>query len=117
LNEGHDWNAFISMLDIRAGQSVIWKQLVENVPTDGSSLGMFSSTGAFNISGCIASLIDGDGDFESIETVPYNNLFANLFANTPVISVNGLILISNPSEGCYIGMFAGCTNLTNMPMF
>ena len=119
LDEGHHWlyAAATVGIPVTTGQSVIWKQLAADVPTNNKTIGTFSATCAFNISGCIASLIDCNGDFENIETVPCVNLFSGLFKNTPVVSVNDLTLIFNSSAGCYKEMFKGCTSLTNMPMF
>lgn len=114
IDEGHHWQQSNIIISVSAGKSVIWKQSSDYVPTDNTSIGLFHSTGAFNISGSIASLIDGDGDFESIETVPYNNLFAELFKGNPIIDASDLYLIG-PSEGCYKSMFENCNNLLNRP--
>ena len=63
------------------------------------------------------SLISGDS-FTSVNELTETNTFGNLFKDcTGLTSAENLILPATTlAEGCYYGMFSGCTNLTTAPV-
>ena len=77
------------------------------------SAGSISTTATVNISGNIMSLTNGD-NFENAELTEESQ-FESLFANWSIISAKNLILPTNVTEGCYAGMFNGCTTLVEAP--
>lgn len=104
---------------INAGDKVLWKG--EGKQMYGSN---FSSTGNFNVSGNIMSMLYGDNFenqtfFPSTSTYPYvsDSNFKRLFLNcTKVISANNLKLPATTlTSDCYWEMFYGCTSLTTSP--
>lgn len=77
----------------------------------------FMSSGNFNVSGNIMSLIDGD-DFANADlTKSYDFEFQELFYNCiKLINAKNLILpITTPSVYCYVDMFENCTGLITAP--
>ena len=80
--------------------------------------GYFTSTGQFNVSGNIMSLIYAD-DFQNKTTFSSSNdnTFANLFCNADkLISAEHLVLPATTlANDCYNSMFEGCTSLTTAP--
>ena len=89
------------------------------VPQDHGILGIgcFSSTGKYNVSGNIMSLLF-ESDFINLNDLPkeYTNAFYELFAETKLVDASNLILPSNIlSDSCYHGMFRACTSLTAAP--
>ena len=98
---------------INAGDKVLWKG-VGNV-LNGSG---FSSTGNFNASGNVMSMLYGD-NFVNQTTFPSNvqSIFNALFMNnTKVVSAENLVLPATTlAQSCYSNMFNGCTALTTAP--
>ena len=80
--------------------------------------GYFTSTGQFNVSGNIMSLIYGD-DFKNKTTLSSSNTdaFAYLFykANKLITAEHLVLLATTLPDGCYQGMLANCTSLTTAP--
>ena len=80
--------------------------------------GFRDSTAIFEADGNIMSLIDSDG-FVTATTLTRANIdtFSHLFACcTGLTSTEKLILPATTlANGCYYGMFSGCTNLTTAP--
>lgn len=83
-----------------------------------STQGYFTSTGQFNVSGNIMSLIYAD-DFKNKTTLSSSNssAFMYLFYNTnKLISAEHLVLPATTlSDNCYAHMFKGCSSLTTAP--
>lgn len=102
---------------VHAGSKILFKGIGTTLYLYGVGLTIPSSTGNFNISGNIMSLLYGD-DFannSSILTASMNGLFKN---NTKIVSAEHLILpneISTNNSNCYVNMFSGCTSLTIAP--
>lgn len=83
-----------------------------------STQGYFTSTGQFNVSGNIMSLLYAD-DFQNQTTLSSSNssTFAYLFYNAnKLISAEHLVLPATTlATLCYSDMFNGCTSLTTAP--
>ena len=99
---------------ITAGNKVLWKGLGTSFYNPMFESGAkFVSTGRFNVSGNINSLIYGDDFKDSLTTGLLGALFFN---NTNLVSAKNLILPATTlvSE-CYYRMFFGCDSLTSAP--
>ena len=83
-----------------------------------STQGYFTSTGRFNVSGNIMSLLYED-DFKNKTTLSSSNTeaFEYLFYNAnKLISAEHLVLPATElADACYQGMFANCSSLTTTP--
>lgn len=81
-----------------------------------STQGYFTSTGQFNVSGNIMSLLYED-NFQNQTTLLSSYTFANLFYNVDkLISAEHLVLPATTlSDWCYAYMFNGCSSLTTAP--
>ena len=81
-----------------------------------STEGYFTSSGQFNVSGNIMSLIYAD-DFKNKTTLQSSNTFDNLFCNAnKLISAEHLVLPATTlADSCYENMFNYCTSLTKAP--
>ena len=104
---------------IPAGSKMIF-DCYEPAPADvagNGGIGRFSSTGRFNVSGNIGSILEGymgmNQTYFSLATAQFAELF---YACTHLISAEHLYL---PPEtiigGCYRSMFSGCSSLTKAP--
>ena len=121
---------------ISEGNKVLWKgvgvQYCSNTdPYPGSNFGQgyFSSTGRFNISGNIMSMLFGDNFIDKVEfperiTTGYGaGAFSYLFGhlnpqlrNCGIVSAKNFILPATTlTDYCYSNMFIGCTALTAAP--
>lgn len=76
----------------------------------------FTSTGKFNVSGNIMSLLYED-DFQNKTTLQSSSTFRRLFANAnKLVSAEHLVLPATTlDERCYGHMFLCCTSLTKAP--
>ena len=128
IDNGATWNTTtidntaqtITTPTINTGDKVLWKgvgkQMTKSQHDDNFS--RFSSTGNFNVSGNIMSLLYGD-EFANQVVFPsgstYN--FCSLFRyNNKLISVENLILPATTLKNyCYYYMFYGCAALTTAP--
>ena len=102
---------------IAKGGKVLWKGIGNATAKNTAYCSYFSSTGNFNASGNIMSLLYGD-NFQNQTTLPNSmNSFAKLFGNeTKLISVLNLTLPATTlTEYCYTYMFQNCTSLTTAP--
>ena len=81
-----------------------------------STQGYFTSTGKFNVSGNIMSLLYAD-DFQNKTTLSWSQTFYYLFYNAnKLVSAEHLVLPANTlTEYCYASMFEGCTSLATAP--
>ena len=105
---------------ITAGNKVLWKGVGKQMAkgTSSNDFSYFSSTGNFNVSGNVMSLLYGDNfqNNTSFNSGSYYN-FANIFENaTKLTDAVKLILPATTLESsCYEYMFYGCTSLTTAP--
>jgi hypothetical protein len=103
---------------IASGDSVLWKGIGTSY-SDGNSMyntSRFSSTGLFNISGNIMSLLYGDA-FEDKTSLQENiGAFWYLFCFAGIVSAENLLLPATTlSANCYNAMFSSCANLVSAP--
>lgn len=98
---------------ISAGSSVLWKG-------SGTSMGnsnnysVFSSTGMFECSGNVMSLLYDD-NFEEQLAIPSSYCFYGLFNQCAKLKTAPELPATTLTYACYRSMFYGCTNLTTAP--
>ena len=119
IDDGNTWVNLPVNTDtptISSGNKIMFKATNPSI-TSNYGIGTFSSTGNFNVSGNIMSLLYGD-DFDSqtsLNNLPYT--FVELFYScSKVIDVSDLILPATTlANYCYFYMFFACTNLISTP--
>ena len=81
-----------------------------------STQGYFTSTGKFNVSGNIMSLLYAD-DFQNKTTLSSSDTFSYLFYHVDkLLSAEHLVLPATTlTNNCYGNMFDGCSSLTTAP--
>ena len=108
LDNGATWatlSADSSTPMVTTGSKVLWKG------------NYFSSTGKFNTSGNIMSLMHGDDFEDKTDLTGSDYCFCKVFSgcsnliNTPGLALPATVL----SSGCYAYMFHECTSLTTSP--
>ena len=110
---------------VYSGDKIIWKasafrdNYLPGIHTDSiNGIGTFTSTGKFNVSGNVMSLIYADNFIgnNSLSPLP-DNAFSSLFKdNTNLIDASNLILPATTLQPyCYRRMFSGCTSLVAIP--
>ncbi|WP_295590248.1 hypothetical protein [uncultured Methanobrevibacter sp.] len=121
LDSGSSWNTLnrnTQSPTVSAGQKIMWKESLTPIPYYGG-VGVFSSTGRFNIEGNIMSLLYSDNFIGQTSIVDKKYVFSCMFSdNRNVINTNKLVLPSTNLSGatnCYFRMFSGCTSLTTAP--
>ena len=104
---------------INAGSKVLWKGVGIRMAyiDSGNNYSKFTSTGNFNVSGNIMSLLYGDNfarqtSFASGSQYTFCNLFSSC---TKLISAGNLILPAT-TLACYLWMFSGCSSLQTSPV-
>ena len=115
LDSGTSWNTLSANTNITVsnGDKVLFKG--ERASTT-ESIGQFSMTGKFNISGNIMSLLFGDNFEGKADLTGYNNAFEYLFQKASIIDASKLILPATKlSTYCYGRMFWGCKNIKTAP--
>ena len=136
LDNGQTWEtleADVASPVIRAGEKIIWKAVSSTLsederfsdfdtigPGDYSGIGIFSSTGQFNVEGNIASLVAGDyfTDSSLMNLDSYqSNYFQELFmeCNTLINAENLILPYNSIIYRYYCSMFSSCTNLVTAP--
>lgn len=98
---------------INAGDSVLWKGKGRRVSnnTYANNRSKFSSTGKFDVSGILVSLIFDD--FSEDSTISQQHAFSGLFQQSQVVNADRLIFPTNITDHCYRNTFDGCTYLVN----
>ena len=106
---------------IAQGEKVLWKGEGNAISREEQYSSAFSSTGRFNVSGSLMSLVYGD-NFRGQTALPdvgtSNSFgFGYIFKNcTKLVSAENLLLPATTlTAACYQGMFKGCTALTTVP--
>ena len=121
LDNGTTWNELESgnsTSTISSGDSIIWRGARDAGSSSGNrGIGKFSSTGRFDASGNILSLLYGD-NFTNYTSIPNDSYcFYELFNNcTKIVNTEHIIMSDNTYEHCYESMFYGCTALTTTPV-
>ena len=113
-NSGKTWTEGNS-IEVSNGDKVMWKGTM--TPQLSNGIGTFSATGNFDVQGNVMSLLFGDnykGQTDLTEKIfAFYELFYN---NTKIVNAENLYLPATIlANGCYIGMFHGCTNLITVP--
>jgi len=100
---------------VSTGNKILFKKTNPTI-TDGYGIGTFSSTGRFNVSGNIMSLLYGDNFENQTSLSGKNYVFAQMFYNCKnIVNTSHLILPTTLSDYCYSMMFGGCSALTSTP--
>lgn len=114
LDGGETWTYLTNDTNtptVQAGNKIIWKG---NGARGNNGIGQFSSSGRFNASGNILSLVYGD-DYSGKTSVG-NYEFKYLFASSEIVSAENLLLPATTlGQYCYESMFNTCTRLTTAP--
>ena len=113
-------------VNVSEGDKVMWKGDATQLGFEDEYSGdvfwsFFLSTCEFDVQGNVMSLLYGD-DFKGKTTIENDYAFASLFSDfnreksCEVVNAKNLSLPSETlADGCYGGMFYGCTNLTTAP--
>ncbi len=117
-DNGSTWTSLQSRTStptISGGKKVFFKATGLTVNTT-NGIGRFSATTSFSVEGNPMSLVSGDS-FANADTIPNNNQFRRLFYNiTGLTNAENLVLPATTlTNGCYYGMFYGCSKLIKGP--
>ena len=104
---------------LKEGEKVYWRGIGQTYASGPSNYSKFSSTGRFNVSGNINTLLGGNHP-ETIDISNFYNAYytyCHLFSGViGLIDASCLILPAKKvSYYGYYGMFSGCTNLISAP--
>ena len=101
---------------VSAGSKIMFKATTPSISSTGG-MGTFSSTGKFNVSGNIMSMLYGDDFVDKIDLTYKDYAFYNLFNRcTNLVEAHNLILPATTLDDyCYQSMFDSCTSLTSAP--
>ena len=118
LDNGTTWTSLSAGTNtptVSAGNKIMFKASNPSISTS-YGIGTFSSTGKFNVSGNIMSLLYGD-DFIGQTDLQGNYQFYKLFqSNTNIVDASQLIMPATTLVTyCYQYMFEGCSSLTTAP--
>ena len=99
---------------VQAGDKIMWKAS-RLTPQSYVGIGTFSSTGKFNATGNIMSLLYGD-NYVGQTSLRYEYAFYGLYNNSRIVNAGNLFLPAiTLAQGCYESIFSGCTSLTTAP--
>lgn len=118
-DSGATWSepsSAITTSTISSGDTVLWKGSGMNLSN--SFIGIFSSTGNFDVQGNVMSLHFSDNFSGQTDLTDYPRAFMGLFSGcTTVINAENLVLPATTlSYGCYRNMFLNCTNMVAVPI-
>ena len=136
-NTSQGINAPANELEYSTGQQV-WRRLPNNIASpaintgeriylrgnatvgdaanDILGIGFFNISRPCNVGGNIMSLLFNDDFEDKTDLTGYGKAFFGLFTQQSIVNASELILPATTlTEGCYYGMFAGCTLLTTAP--
>ena len=109
---GSTWTAFTEPVSVNTGGKVMFRNN-GTAWTDSSLQSHFTTTGSFDLSGNIMSLVDNT---VQTTTIPINNCFKLLFYQCGIVNAGYLELAATTlAQNCYAYMFQGCTSLTTAP--
>lgn len=105
---GRTWNRFDSPIEVSAGQFVVMRG------DNWSNSGFFSTTGKFNLSGNIMSIVDSS--LETTELPMDFGCFESVFSGCGIVDASLLELPATTlNDECYCDMFSDCTSLVAAP--
>ena len=116
LDNGSTWTELTSggTPTVHSGDTIMWKS--ELIADEYAGIGMFASTGQFEVEGNIMSMKYGDnfsGQTELTDDYAFYRLFSGC---TGLTSAENLVLPATTlASWCYSNMFNGCTSLTTAP--
>lgn len=118
IDNGDTWEILNSISPIiNKGDVIMWKSNIipASDPSGNRGIGVFNSTGKFNVSGNVMSLLYGDVDQFDLSSKPYA-LYGLFDGCTTIISAKNLKFPANIlSKCCYQAVFRGCSNLIEAP--
>ena len=119
LDEGNTWTSLSKGTNtptVSAGNKIMFKKANPSI-SYAVGIGTFSSTGKFNISGNIMSILYGDDFIGKTYLTGKYYAFSRLFKGcSNVVDTSNLILPATTLiDECYSNMFEGCTSLTTAP--
>ena len=123
LDSGSTWTTLLANTatpTITTGNKVLWKgELIPSTNiSSGVGIGIFSSTGRFNLGGNAMSLLYGDNFRGQTSLSGKDYAFTSLFSGcSGLINAERLSLPATTlSLECYAHMFSGCVNLEKVPV-
>lgn len=123
LDSGSTWTTLLANTatpTITTGNKVLWKgELIPSTNiSSGVGIGIFSSTGRFNLGGNAMSLLYGDNFRGQTSLSGKDYAFTSLFSGcSGLINAERLSLPATTlSLECYSHMFSGCINLEKVPV-
>ena len=118
IDSGSTWVEFVVEAEeptVQSGNTIMWKGNI--VPSFIDGIGMFYSSGRFDVEGNIMSLLYGDNFIGQTSLSGKDWAFASLFKWCEnLINAENLVLPATTlAYACYQDMFNGCTSLTTAP--
>ena len=119
LDEGNTWTSLSKGTytpTVSAGNKIMFKKANPSI-SYAIGIGTFSSTGKFNISGNIMSILYGDDFIDKTSLTGKYYAFSYLFNGcSNVVDTSNLILPATTLiDECYTNMFRDCSSLTTTP--
>ena len=123
-DSGTTWTELASNTNsptIQSGETIMWKAsgltITASTTSENGGMGVFSSSGRYEVEGNIYSIISGDSftsaDTSTIEISQLKNLFNG---STGLTSAENLVMpTATLNTHSYYGMFKGCTNMVTPP--
>ena len=120
--DGRTWNhtdntseAVTIDVQVAQGEKVYWRGSGSRMAYDynANKYSVFSSTGTFDVSGDLRSLLFAD-DFENVTTTNQQYCFTGLFDGASVVDASNLRLALT-GHAAYMYCFRGCTQLLHAP--
>ena len=116
LDSGTTWTqgSYSVIPTVSAGNKILWKGELLPHSTVGSfsCIGVFVSTGRFNVEGNLSSILKPINFSENTETSSFRFLFRNC---NGLINAKNMVFPSSVENDCYLDMFSGCTSLITAP--
>ena len=116
-DNGTTWTTLVSYetINVVAGDKVMWKSTI--LPKTDYGIGFFSSSGKFNVTGNIMSMLYGDDFEDKVDLTGKNYAFRKLFHNcSGIVDASNLILPATTlAPQCYYSIFSECINLIAAP--
>ena len=113
LDNGKTWNQLTEQpVKLAKGDRALLKGGKPDQTPSEENYSSFKMEGAIAASGSVMSLVDGNGEGE---TIPYAYCFYRLFEHCSSLTKAPELLATTLADCCYQNMFSGCTNLTQAP--
>ena len=110
---GDSWATFNDTVNVNTGDYVEFRNN-GTAWTATNTNSHFTSTGSFDLSGNIMSLVDNT---VQTTTIPITHCFNCLFRGNVIVDSSNLVLPATTlTQYCYTNMFSSCTSLTTAPV-